>query len=207
MDFANDLPGSVEEVAEKLPVNLLIWIVIAIVAAAVLYFLWKATRPRKPATERRDTEPPIEVSTLPKSGPPLVGPALEFYNVKVRLAAVVLAPAGAARELPPRDRLDEMFESVVPGLAQVVAAHRPLVQRWSSQVSTAGFPHRFFAKAKLPSDGGKGTPWCSAAGVFSYQDQPFLIGLVMCADGDNSQTQYTVDHPAKWVDLLRIKRN
>ncbi len=205
MDFANDLPGSIEEAAGNLPANLLTWIVIAVVALAVLYVLRKALRRKRPKIEPLDLEHPIDVNSLPQVGPPAGGPALDFFNVPVRLAGVVLAPAGVARQLPSQDQFGELFEAVVPGLARVVASHRPVIRQWPSQISTAGFPPKFFAKVKLPGDGGKATPWSSAAGVFDYQDQPYLIGLAMCAGSKNNHGQYPVDRAAKWLDVLRIK--
>lgn len=205
MDFTDNLPGAVEEAAGSLPDNLLTWIIVAAVAVAVLYVVRKAMRGRKPKIELPDLEHSINVPALGEAGPPRGGPTLEFSHVPVRLAAVVLAPAGAARELPPENRLNDLFEAVAPGLASVVAVHRPLIRRWPNQISTAGFPHKFFAKAKLPGDVGKATPWCSAAGVCNYQNQPFLVGLVMCAASDNSHSVYTIEHAAKWLDLLRIK--
>ena len=136
MDVTNNLPASVEEAAGSLPDNLSTWIIVAAVAVAVLYVVRKAMRRRKPKIELPDLEQSIDVPALGEAGPPRGGPALEFTHVPVRLAAVVLAPAGVARELPSESRLNDLFEAVSPGLASVVAAHRPLVRRWPQVRST-----------------------------------------------------------------------
>jgi len=147
----------------------------------------------------------IDVAALGTGGPPPDGPVLEHYNVPVRLAAIVVAPAGRARALPPPEQLDAVFEAIVPGLSRVVAAHGPLVRRWPEQLSSTGFAHSFFRHAKLPGDGGKGTPWCSAAGTAKMHGQPVMAGLVMRSDEPNSLGQLVVEHETKWLDVLRIR--
>ena len=196
-----------EENAGGLPVEFLLVLAVvgALAAAAALYILWKILRPRKVKAERRYVEDPVQLDLLGESGPPQGFPALEFYHVPMRLAAIVLAPAGAGRELPPAEQLHELYESVVPGLSKVVAAHQPLIRQWPSQLSITGFSHKFFRKVPLTGEAGKGTPWCAAAGLFAHKEQPYLIGLVMRAAADNSFTQYAVEHATKWFDLLRVK--
>ena len=97
----------------------------------------------------------------------------------MRLAAVVLAPVGRLSDLPPDDQLPTLIEAIVPGLDKIAASHRPLIRRWPSQVSARGFAHLFFANAKLPGDGGKGSPWSSVAGMFKLKGQPVMAALIL----------------------------
>ncbi len=159
---------------------------------------------------RRSAPPPqedlgVDVKGLRDEGPPPAGPVLHFYNVPVRLAALVLAPAGRGRELPPASQLDALADALLPGLAQVIAAHRPVVRRWPAQVSSRGFALAFFNQAKLPGQGGKGTPWCAAAGAFKLGKTPIMAGLVMRAAAPTSLGQVIVEHEAQWLDIVRVK--
>jgi hypothetical protein len=158
---------------------------------------------KKPAEQVPDLA--INVLGLSAEGPPAAGPSLSYYNVPVRLAAVVLAPAGRLHELPPVQQLGEVIDVAVPGLAQVVAAHQPLVRKWPAQLSMTGFAHVFFSNARLPGEGGKGTPWCSAAGVFRIEKKPVMAGLVMRAAAPNNLGQAVIEDEAKWLDILRVK--
>ena len=133
------------------------------------------------------------------------GPILEHYNVPVRLAAVVLAPTGRVLELPSIDQLPQLIDHIVPGLAQVMAAHRPLIRRWPSQLSAEGFAHAFFTQARLPGDGGKGTPWCSVAGRFKIHRQSLMAGLVMRAESNNNFGQSIIHKEHEWLGILRVK--
>ena len=147
----------------------------------------------------------IDVMALPTVGPPPGGPHLAYFDVPVRLAAVVLAPSGRIRELPPLNKMNEVFDSIVPGLSGVIAAHRPVYRKWPPQLSVRGFAHMFFGHAQLPGQGGKGTPWCSAAGLFKVDGQVFMAGLVMRAETTTNLGQRIIEEEAQWLDILRIK--
>jgi hypothetical protein len=185
--------------------DLLIYAVAAVLVILILIIAWKIL-----AARRRELPPPtpdlaIDVTSLAAEGPPAVGPILEHYNVPVRLAAVVLAPTGRGRELPPIEQLPQWIDHIVPGLAQVVAAHGPLIRRWPSQLSAEGFAHTFFAQVRLPGDRGKGTPWCSVAGRFEVGRQPLMAGLVMRAAASNNFSQSVVHREHQWLAILRVK--
>ena len=151
--------------------ELLVYVLPAAVAVVVLWIVWRLLRRRKPVAVPLPPDLTVEVETLGDQGPPDGPPVLEFYNLPMRLAAVVLAPAGLGRELPPDDQLAPLLDSIIPGLDKVAALHRPLVRRWPNQVSATGFAHVFFNNAKLPGTGGKGTPWSSVAGVVQVSGQ------------------------------------
>ncbi len=181
-----------------------LYAMVAVVALAVVFVFLKAVFGRRPRPEG----PPdlaIDVAALGTQGPPAQGPVLEFYNVPVRLAAVVLAPAGRVRELPPLNQLDPVLDSIVPGLAKVVAAHRPMVRKWPAQPSVRGFAHLFFGQARLPGDGGKGTPWSSAAGVFKVEGHATMAALVFRTEGPTSHGQEIVEREEQWLGMLRVK--
>jgi len=147
----------------------------------------------------------VDVGLLDASGPPPQGPRLEFYGTQVRLAVVVVAPAGRQGELPPAGILPTLMDRLVPGLPHVVASHRPMICRWPAQLSTQGFAQSFFNHVALPGDRGKGTPWCSIAGKLQVGDRLFLIGLVCCANQPSGLSQFVVQHEGQWLDILRIR--
>jgi len=98
-------------------------------AAVALWIAWRLFQGRKKGRPRLTPNLRIDVPALGENGPPAGRPVLEFYNLPVRLAAVVLAPVGLERELPPDDQLGAYFDSIVPGLDEVVRRHKPLVRR------------------------------------------------------------------------------
>ena len=137
--------------------------------------------------------------------PPPGPPTLEFYNLPVRLAAIVLAPVGRVRTLPSREDLPGVVDSIVPGLDRVAIAHKPLIRAWPAQVSARGFAHAFFQHVRLPGDHGKKTPWCSVAGRFMVDDQPMMAGLVLRAAAPNRHGQYVMEREEQWLGILRIR--
>jgi len=184
--------------------GLLKYAIIATIVLAIVYFVLRILRKPKPASAA-PADMGIDVKGLLDQGPPPAGPVLHFYNVPVRLAALVLAPAGRARQLPPVNQLDAVADALVPGLSQVIAAHRPVVRRWPAQISSRGFALAFFNRAKLPGEGGKGTPWCAAAGPFKLGKTPIMAGLVMRAAAPASLGHVIIEQEAQWLDVLRVK--
>lgn len=186
--------------------RLLVYGVVAFVVLAVLYIVWEVMhrRRRKPITREPDLT--IDVPALGVAGPPAGAPQLEFYNLPVRLVAIVLAPVGRGRQLPPASQIHGVIDSIVPGLADVAVTHESLLYYWPTQLSPRGFAHAFFKHARLPGDGGKDTPWCSVAGTFKVRSRPVMAGLIMSADSSNSLSQMIIESESKWLDVLRIKR-
>ncbi|MGQ9505648.1 MAG: hypothetical protein ACUVQG_04310 [Thermogutta sp.] len=159
------------------------------------------SRRRKP--ELRELDLRVDVESLHPELPP-ESPGLEFFGLPVRLVVLVLAPAGREGLLPPKDRFDDLFECIVPGLAEVVRAHRPMVVTWPPQLSAQGFFHKYFQNVRLPGDRGRGTPWCSAAGPARYSGQTFLVGMTCYAVRPNHFSQETIQHEGDWYRLLRV---
>jgi len=185
--------------------DLLKWLALGALVVVVLYVVWRISRRPKGRLPQQVPDLAIDVMALPTVAPPSDAPKLLYYGVSVRLAALVLAPAGRVRELPPLNQLGEVIDAIFPGLARVVAAHRTLVRRWPAQLSVHGFAHQFFTYAKLPGQGGKGTPWSSAAGVFKMEGQPVMAGLILRAEGPTNLGQMIVEREAQWLDILRIQ--
>jgi hypothetical protein len=201
----DDQVAQVKEIAGSFPPGLLTWIV---GAGAALVAVWIAVKWLKRSPRAKSPLPvdlDVDVLSLPTAGPPDAGPVLHYYGLPVRLAVLVIAPAGRVRELPPVDQMGDLFDAIVPGLSQVVASHQPLVRRWPSQLSVRGFAHQFFHHVRLPGQGGKGTPWNSAAGVFKVETQPMMAGFILRAAGPTSLSQTIVEQEVQWLDLLRIK--
>ncbi|MEN6449542.1 MAG: hypothetical protein ABFC96_03540 [Thermoguttaceae bacterium] len=177
----------------------------AAVGAILLWVVWRLVRRRKRPQPLLLPELKIEVAALPDVAPPPGLPALELYNLPVRLAAIVVAPVGVDRELPPVDELGPLLDAVLPGLDKVAALHRPLVRCWPHQVSARGFAHLFFANVRLPGDWGKGTPWSSVAGLAKVAGEPVMVGLVLRAASSNSLGQTVIDAENKWLACLRVR--
>ena len=177
----------------------------AVVVIIVLWIAWRLLRRRRrvPALVRPDLK--ILIAELGDAGPPSGLPALELYNLPVRLAAIVLAPVGRVSELPRDEELPALIEAIVPGLDKIAASHRPLIRRWPSQVSARGFAHLFFANAKLPGDGGKGSPWSSVAGMFKLKGQPVMAALILRTASPNSLGQTIIEEEHQWLGCLRVR--
>jgi len=185
--------------------NGLHYVLLAVIAIVVLWIAWRLLRRRRRVLVPLSPDLKVLVANLGNDGPPQGPPVLELYNLPVRLAAIVLAPVGRVRDLPPDDQLPTLIEAIIPGLDQVTALHRPLIRRWPNQVSARGFAHLFFSNAKLPGDGGKGSPWSSVAGVFKVKGQPVMAGLVLRAAGANSLGQTIVEEEHQWLGCLRVR--
>lgn len=204
--FFPDLLGCVCAAAFMMPVPA--WMIalaagIALAVAAVALFAVLRGRRRIAAPPEPDLF--LDVDQLDASGPPSQGARLEFYGTPVRLAVVVVAPAGRQGEQPPAGVLPTLLDRLIPGLPRVVADHRPLICRWPAQLSTQGFAQSFFNHVALPGDRGKGTPWCSIAGRLQVGDRMFLVGLVCCASQPTGLGQFVVQHEGQWLDILRIR--
>lgn len=185
--------------------DFLVAVIVVALVVVVFFIVWMVLRGRKREVSKPAADLSIDVLALGSQGPPAGAPVLEFYNVPVRLAAIVVAPAGRVRGLPPADQLDDIFEAIVPGLARVVATHHPLVRCWPAQMSTKGFAHTFFQHVRLPGQGGKGSAWSSAAGVLKIEGQPLMAGMVLRTESTSSHGQEIVDTEEKWLAMLRVK--
>lgn len=184
------------------------WVAAAVAAVlllAVVLVLAGFLRRRRKVLGPPEPDLFVDVGQLDTAGPPAEGPRVEFYGTPVRLAVVVVAPAGRQGELPPPGVLPTLMDRLVPGLPAVVAHHQPLICRWPAQLSTQGFAQSFFNHVPLPGDRGKGTPWCSIAGKLQVGDRVFLVGLVCCANQPNGLSQFIVQHEGQWLDILRMR--
>ena len=124
----------------------------------------------------------FDVAALGDLGLPTGPPVLEFYNLPVRLAAVVLAPVGPGRRIAAGQINSRRCSMrLVPGLDKVVALHRPLLAPLAQPSQFAGFRPRLLQQRSAARRGGKGTPWSSVAGVFKLAGQPVMAGLVVRA--------------------------
>ena len=185
----------------------LLWTALAIAVGAVIG-VWLVVRSVRRAWRPRPGPPSdltIDLSRLSDAGPPPTGPRLEFYGTPVRLAVLVVAPAGRDGQLPAAEVLPGLMERMIPGLPQVIAHHQPLIRRWPAQLSSEGFVRAFFSHVSLPGDRGRGTPWCGIAGKFHLGDRSFLAGLVCCSTRSTSLGQVTVRHEGQWLDILRFR--
>lgn len=176
----------------------LLFVVVALVAAIAM--LRRKEPPAEPAADALA----VNIQALPSHGPSAEFPRLEVFGVPVRLAVVVLAPAGRGT-LPTTHELSEVLEAIAPGLTDVFRSQSPKFRHWPAQLSSHGFIQSFFNKLALPGDHGKRTPWTSIAGKLEWNEQTLLAGFVCCADGPNSLGQFPVDHEGKWHEVMRVR--
>lgn len=188
---------------DYVPPPVLLGILAGIALLGYAAIRWLRPKPAPPP-DRSSTRIDIErgVTQGPRT---LIGPRVEIYHVPVRIIAIVIAPSGRNRPIPDEDQLRKIMESFAPGMMQIVRSHRPDFFRWPGQLSVSGFAQSFFVEADLPGDKGVGTPWCAAAGRFESASQHYLIGLVCCADEENSLSHIQVDRPQQWLDIFRIR--
>jgi len=146
----------------------------------------------------------VDVKELGAHGPP-EGVQLEYYGTPVRVALLVLAPAGRHHELPSKAALPAVVEQLIPGFVDILSQHQPAYRSWSAQISSSGFAHSFFNHVPLPGDRGRNTPWCSLAGKFNAMGQQFLVGIILVAKTVNGFSQRVVEHEGQWHDILRVR--
>ena len=91
------------------------FVVPAAAVVVVLLIVWRLLRRRRKVESPLRADLKVEVAALEDRGPPDGPPVLEFYNLPVRLAAVVMAPVGVGRELPPDDQLAPLLDALIPG--------------------------------------------------------------------------------------------
>ncbi|MCA9248436.1 MAG: hypothetical protein KDA42_15020 [Planctomycetales bacterium] len=186
-----------------LPIALAI-LVLGLALLVVVRFVGGLLGRKKPGRSE-DIDLTIDIAKLAATGPPANAPRLEILHTPMRLAAIVVAPAGRSGLLPDLAHLGAMVDAIAPGMKAVVDAHLPLVRRWPAQLSAQGFANSFFSHAELPGDGGKGSPWCAVAGSFKHQGNRFLVGMICRADGPNGIGQITVPREEAWLEVARVK--
>lgn len=176
-----------------------------VLLVALIRAVQRLLRHRRRLRERIEPNLAIDVSHLSQEGPPTTGPVLTFYHLPVRLAAIVLAPAGRAGALPSTGRMPEFLDAIVPGLAEVVAAHAPLRLRWPEQLSASGFAHSFFIHARLPGEAGKGTPWASVAGIAKTHKGSAMVAMIIRAERPNSYGQQIIETEGDWLRVFQVR--
>ena len=177
-------------------------VVLLLIVVAIARKLLKRSRAARSRIEPALT---VDVDRLNAEPPPKSGPGLTFYNLPVRLVAIVLAPAGRAGKVPDAGGMPALLDAIVPGLADVVAAHDPVRLRWPEQLSGSGFAHSFFVHAKLPGDAGKGTPLSSAAGMAKTHLGSVMVAMVLRADRPNSYGQQILESEGDWLRAFQTR--
>ena len=178
----------------------------AVVGVIGLILLVRFLRRRRAPALPPPIDLTIDLAKLGDGGPPAGNLSLELYNVPVRLAALIVAPAGRGAQLPAGMEPRALAEEIVPGLTEIVELHKTRLYEWPAQLSTQGFSNVLFANVRLPGDRGKGTPWSVIAGRVEAGQQSFLAGVVVCAGAPNSLGQFVMERPGQWLDLLRVRR-
>lgn len=189
------------------------WMLTAVVAgvcglalALAISVLLKRLRRRPTASVQDSVLQEIRVTDLRVAGPGNQFPRLEVYGTPVRLAVLVLAPVGRQSVLPPAELLPMVWESLVPGLNELVVRDAPLLRFWPVQLSSQGFAQVFFHHLALPGDHGRGTPWCALAGKVDWGGKQYLVGMAACGDSPNGLNMLTLQHQGQWLDAIRIRK-
>jgi len=177
----------------------------AVLVAVAVWLVYRILRAKRDVAAPAGPDLTIKLAHLGEQGPPPGTPELEFYNMPVRLAAVIIAPAGRIRELPPVEQMGPIFDALLPGLDRVVEKHGPMIRRWPPQMSAQGFAQIVFQNCRLPGEGGKGSPWSTVAGVFRHEGQPMMGALVLRTGRATSHGQTTINAEHEWLGCLRIK--
>ena len=177
-------------------------VMLLLIVVAIVRRLLKRGRAARSRIEPALT---VDVDRLSAEPPPKSGAGLTFYNLPVRLVAIVLAPAGRAGKVPDADGMPTLLDAIVPGLADVVAAHDPVRLRWPEQLSGSGFAHSFFVHAKLPGDAGKGTPLSSVAGMAKTHLGSVMVAMVVRAERPNSYGQQILETEGDWLRAFQTR--
>jgi hypothetical protein len=185
--------------------DLVPWVVLVILLLVGLFVLRKILKRRKRRLPIIEPELKIDISTLECDGPPLEGPVLEFYHIPVRLAVLVLAPAGRGHELPPAEEIPAVVDMALPGLSRIIDTHRPLYHRWPAQLSWRGFAHKFFVHVRLPGNDGRGTPWSSVAGIVKTSEGSVMAGLVLRSEQATGFGPEMIEREGEWLRVLQIR--
>ncbi len=182
-------------------------IALSVVALLVVVAVSTFLRQRRPLQDQQgEPDLSLDVRQLPQTGPPANVPTtLQIYGTSVRLAAVIVAPAGRQATVPAVTMVPAILDIAVPGLSELIPHHHPVLRLWPSQLSTQGFTHKFFNQVPLPGDKGRGTVWCSVAGKVQAGEQAMLIGLVACSAAANNLTQIVIQHEGQWLDVVRVR--
>lgn len=188
----------------SLPILVVVLLGLALVLVVVITVASNMKRRRRVTTRVATGPESIDVLAMSPKPPPAQGPQLTYFNAPVRLAVLVIAPAGRGAGLPRKEELPDIVEQLLPGLMKVLAAHQPVYRTWPQQLSSGGFAHSFARLVPLPGDRGKGTPWSSVAGRFQADGRTYLAGMVLCSEKANSHGHLEIDKPGGWLDVLRI---
>jgi hypothetical protein len=196
-------PDVLKDVADELP-KLMPFYALAAAMVLVIVLMWlRRWSRRKKKTTQAAAGLAIRLSDLGTAGPSDSGPQLVCFGAPMRLALLVIAPAGREGQLPSPEQIGDILDRAVPGLGKVVRAHQPMVHRWPSQLSAGGFQRAFVRECRLPQEGA-GTPWCSVAGPIVDGDQRFFVGLLMRSDKANNLKQLAIEKETQWLDTLRV---
>lgn len=168
-----------------------------------MHIVWRRAQRAKASAEPDLT---INADELSDAAPPTGAGALAFYNMPVRLSAVILAPAGRASDLPVTDELAwYVCEGALPHFSHVVRSHEPQVYRWPTQLSVSGFGHAVMRNLGLPGlESRERSRWSVVAGVVGAGDQSVAVALVLCAETPNTHGWEPVENEGDWRRVLTI---
>ncbi len=161
------------------PGDLLTYGLILLAVLVTVYATWKILRGRSKQTVAVPPALDVQVTGLGTAGPPPGPPVLEYYHYPVRLAAIVLAPAGRTRELPPLDKLGGLVDLLVPGLRRSWPCTSPWSAAGRRSSASAGSPTASSFTRGCPARAARARPGARWPACSAFDNQPVMAGLVL----------------------------
>ncbi len=185
------------------------WLVLAVVALALLLLMWallerigRALFGRRSAS-LGDFEGDFQEFLAGYSAPTAAGKRrLTVYHLPARLALVVLAPAGT--EVGLDGAAAEVLDRVVPGLGAIATQDAARIRLWPPQLSQQGFSVAFQRRTQRPEPEGQPSHWVLVAGRAQIGRHAVLLGLGLRTDEPTTLGRLALA-PHQWLDVLRIK--
>ena len=153
-------------------------------------------------------------------------PQVILYGVPVRLAAIVIAPAGTHQPLCGYREMARVLEMTIPSFARVLKLHSPKIIPWAAQLSTTGFTAKFHAATPFPTAPTTetasasefeyglvaGTHWCSAVGPMirstgrdARSDATLLVGFLFYSPTLTTVGRAIADQPRAWRTFCAVQ--
>jgi hypothetical protein len=186
------------------------WIVFGVVGLVAVLLLWALVdrtlralfRRRSISLEESDREFYEDLAQYPPPLPPPDPRRLTLYHLPVRLRLVVLAPVGTEANIDP-NTVDQLLDSVVPGVGAMAVRDHARVRIWPPQPSQQGFMAAFHRRTPRPEAPGRASHWILAAGRAHAGRQAVLLGLALWTEEPTNIGRVVLDQ-YQWLDVLRI---
>ncbi len=194
------------------------WLVFAVLAVAVLFWLRALYRRGKRALSHKHrhhrkarrahaSENPLVID-LDLVSDAFSDPGAHQVAVRGqpgRLRLVILAPSsGYAGELLP-EMAESLLDWIQPGLGEIVASDCPRVVFWPRHASVGQFAEMFHKLVQAPEVKGRRSPWVLLSGAAHLGRQTVFLGLGVFLDKTTYQREIEVARE-KWGEVLSVQK-